>query len=356
MTPTPATQQFTRPAANDEPDVSGAHALEVKGLRRTFRATRRSPERQALAGLELTVQPGEWVSLLGPNGSGKSTLVRILAGSDAPQAGEIAIFGRQAGAEAGSRDRRLAAARLGVVFQKPGLDRLLTVRENLESQGALHGIGRRARLGRIAQLARQFGLLDRLEDRVATLSGGFQRRVDLARALLHEPDLLILDEATTGLDHQSRNAFLDLIAELRDGRADTRPLTILMTTHLMDEAERAQRVVMMADGAVVADGSPSALRSACGGRVLRVWAGEEIGSETLAVLLRQTGFATSRGETGELVGRGEPSLGVKPDVEQAVIELARLGVSFQVAPPDLGDAYLALAGRTLGHDAAEENR
>lgn len=352
MSPANTTTTQATPASQHAQPESPP-ALEVRGLWRIYAAVRRAPERRALTGLDLIVLAGQWVALLGPNGSGKSTLVRMLAGADAPQRGELLIFGRRAGIAADHIERRMAASRMGIVFQRPGLDKLLTVRENLEAQGALHGLRGKRLIGRIGALAHQFQIVDRLEDRVAVLSGGLQRRVDLARALLHEPELLILDEATTGLDHQSRNAFLDLIAQLRSERPHDRPLTVLMTTHLMDEAERSDRVVMMADGAVVADGEPSQLRSACGGRVLRVWPGD-IGAESLAVVLRQAGFAATRGDTGELIGRGEPTLGVEPDLEQAVIELARLGVSFQVAPPDLGDAYLALAGRTLSDFSGTE--
>jgi ABC-2 type transport system ATP-binding protein len=356
MTPTQASPSELKATSAGVRQTDHAIALDVRGLRKTFRATRRAPERRALVGVDLTIPAGQWAAILGPNGSGKSTLVRILAGAEAPAAGTITIYGRPAAAGAGIRDRRMAAARLGIVFQRPGLDRLLTVRENLEAQASLFGIRGKARQQRISQLASQFDLGERLNDAVAALSGGLQRRVDLARALLHEPELLVLDEATTGLDHQSRSAFLDLVSTLRHEREAVRPLTVLMTTHLMDEAERAQRVVMMSEGAIVADGVPSQLRDSCGGRILRVWPGEEQGGEALAVILRQYGFSITRGETSELVGRGEPSLGVEPDFEQAALELARLRVSFQVAPPDLGDAYLSLTGRSLAENHREITR
>jgi ABC-2 type transport system ATP-binding protein len=353
MMPAQVSNPPTENATPVPSQADGVPALEVRGLRKTYRATRRAPERRALQGLDLVVPAGEWIAVLGPNGSGKSTLVRILAGADTPASGEIRVYGRPAAADAGTRDRRMAAARLGIVFQRPGLDRLLTVRENLEAQAALFGLRGQPRTRRIAQLVSMFDLTDRLNDAAEALSGGLQRRVDLARALLHEPELLVLDEATTGLDHQSRSAFLDLIVKLREERSSSRPLTVLMTTHLMDEAERAERVVMMADGAIVADGDPAQLRNACGGRVLRAWPTLQIGAEALAVALRQHGFSVSRGDSGELVAQGEPSLGVQPDLELAVQELARAGVSFQVAPPHLGDAYLSVTGKRLGDGGPE---
>lgn len=349
MTSTPVMQSAGNVAVPLAPEA--APALEVIGLRRSFRATRRSPERRALAGVDLVVFAGQWTAVLGPNGSGKSTLVRILAGSDAAQEGTIRIFGCEVGAGASPRVRRMAASRMGIVFQKPGLDNLLTVRENLAAQGSLYGLSAGRLKDRIETLARQFGLTDRLDDRVASLSGGYQRRVDLARALLHDPDLLILDEATSGLDHESRSGFLDLISSLRSARHAAHPLTVIMTTHLMDEAERAERVVMMAEGAIVADGSPAELRAACGGRVLRVWSASESETGRLALALSQAGFKPERGENGTLIARSEQGPGAEPDIEAAVATLARLGASFQVAPPDLGDAFLAMAGRPLGDSA-----
>lgn len=335
----PATAQTAPP---------GGPALELGDLRKTYPATRHSPARRALDGLSLTVHAGEWVSLLGPNGSGKSTLVRILSGADLPDSGTVRIFG----AERFSRTGRLAAARLGVVFQRPGLDPLLSVRENLEAQASLFGLRGRERTDRIQRVTEQLGLTDRLADRVSALSGGLQRRTDLARALLHSPDLLILDEATSGLDHQARTAFLDVIERLR--AADPRGVfTILMTTHLMDEAERSGRVVMMAAGRIAADAPPEQLRSAAGGRRIRATPTLSAPPQRIERALRDAGLAASVAENGVTMGSSQG-----PDspaaIEQAAAALVRLGVPFEVSHPNLGDIYLSLTGSGLEAAPAQE--
>jgi ABC-2 type transport system ATP-binding protein len=322
------------------PGRAGGPVLEVSGLRRAYRARGKEP-RIALDGVRLRIDAGQWAALLGPNGSGKSTLVRIISGADAPDSGSVAVFGtRTCPPEPRSR---LALTRCAIVFQKPGLDDLLTVRENLTAQAVLYGLRGQAAERRIHAVATDMGLADRLSDRAGTLSGGLQRRVDLARALLHEPELIVLDEATAGLDHQSRSAFMDAIARLR---AERPGLSLLMTTHLMDEAERADRVVMMARGRIVADGPPADLRRACGGTIVRVPipAGD---SREPARLLSEAGLEVSRPDTRTLIGRAPSDGAALAQIERAAAALARSGTPFEVAPPNLGDAYLALTGTSL---------
>lgn len=332
-----------------DPTAAVPPAVEATDLHKTYPRTRRAPERRALDGVSLAVQPGEWVALLGPNGSGKSTLVRMVTGADAPDRGQVRLFGVDL--QSAGRARADLAARTSVVFQRPGLDPLLTVQENLEAQAALFGLSGEARRQRIAAVTERLGLTDRMGDRVAALSGGLQRRADLARALLHDPDLLILDEATTGLDHQSRAAFLESIAGIRSARP--RPMTVLMTTHLMDEADRAQRVVMMAAGRTVADGAPADLRAACGGRLVRLLDGQQVSDRALAVL-RDAGLTLESGPAGSTIARTiDDSPAAAAALERAVVTLTRLNVPFEVAPPNLGDAYLKLTGGTLQASDAE---
>jgi ABC-2 type transport system ATP-binding protein len=341
------TAAATNPGLGHTGEGAGVAALEVAGVSRTYPAKRGSPERAALKGVSLGVHTGEWVALLGPNGSGKSTLVRIISGADAPDSGTVRVFGASVlGAE-----RRRALARASIVFQRPGLDEMLTVRENLLAQASLYGLRGAAAEARVREVAAAMSVSDRLNDRVGSLSGGLQRRADLARALLHDPDLLVLDEATAGLDHQSRMSFLDTIASIRASRQ--RAMTVLMTTHLMDEAERADRVIMMAAGNVVADGAPAELRRSCGGRIVRVRLedGEAGGAEDV---LRRAGLEISATDPRTLEGRTTANGEAVGRIEQAAAELARAGAAFEVAPPNLGDAYLALTGASLQADGAPE--
>lgn len=319
-------------AASEQPPI----AVRASRLRRAFPGSRGRPARVALEALSLTVPVGEWVALLGPNGSGKSTLMRLLATADRPDDGTLEAFGDTvaAGAHAARRYR----ARLGVVFQSPGLDRLLTVRENLLAQAALHGLSGRDAADRIAHAARRLDLADRLDDRVGSLSGGLARRADLARALLHRPTLLLLDEPTAGLDHDARTRFLDTLAALRREAADAgRPLTALMSTHLMDEAERADRVVMMHEGRIVADGAPAVLRASLGGSTVRS------SDSASAPILERCGLSVSVAPDGGIIGRSNDS----DALAAAASGLALAGLPFEVSPPTLGDAYLAATGRPL---------
>lgn len=318
------------------PQQAGAPVVELADVRRTYPGGRGRPARAALDGVSLSVSAGQWVVLLGPNGSGKSTLVRLLAGVDQADGGRLSLF---------AQDRQHAAARIGVVFQSPGLDKLLTVRENLLAQAALFDMPADARKSRVAAVAQRLGIEDRLDDRVGALSGGLARRVDLSRALLHQPDLLILDEATGGLDHAARLEFLESIAALRRER----PLTVFMTTHLMDEAERADRVLMMSRGRIVADGCPSDLRRRGGGRVLRVSAGSRM--DEARALLGALSLPVPPPGGPEIFVRESP--GQEGVLERAVIELTRAGLPIEVAPPNLSDVYLELTGEPLDGTARE---
>lgn len=298
------------------------------GVKRRYRVVgRRGGGRVALQGVSLRVMPGEWVTLLGPNGSGKSTLLRLLVGADRPDEGAISVLGATPG---GGERWRAAAAQLGIVFQSPGLDKLLTIRENLALQGVLVGLSGarlRERVGRVTEL---LGIADRLDDRVGVLSGGLARRADLARALLGEPSLLILDEPTTGLDLAARRAFWAVIREARRGAA------ILVSTHLMEEAELGDLAVLMHKGQIAAVGSPAQLRG--GAMVLRC-ADAQGARSVLAPL----------GVSCDLAGiEGVRVEGMDSEMlVRAASELARAGIEFSIGPRTLGDAYLSVTGVDL---------
>ena len=227
--------------------------LRVQGL------TKRYGERVALDGLSLTLQPAAFVALLGPNGAGKSTLFQLLTGLFVPDAGSIEVAGLS------MRDAATRALRhIGVVFQQMSLDLDLTVRANLRFHADLHGLPRAAADARIAQGCQQAGLGADLDRATRELSGGNRRKVELVRALLHAPALLLMDEPTVGLDPKSRR---DLLAGVRADVA-ARGSAVLWATHLVEEAVGADRVLVLHKGKLLADGNPGAVAESLGGGTL----------------------------------------------------------------------------------------
>jgi ABC-2 type transport system ATP-binding protein len=236
-------------------------AIDVLSVRHRYGA------RVALDGVSFAVQPGEVFGLLGPNGGGKTTLFRILATLLLPTAGTVRIFGR------GVREEPAAVRRhIGVVFQSPALDDRLTVRENLRHHGHLYGLHGRALREAIARGLDAVSVTDREGDLVASLSGGLKRRVEVAKALLSEPRLLLLDEPSTGLDPGARRELWQSLERLRFRTG----ATVAMTTHLMDEAAGCDRVAILDAGSLVALGTPAALTSTVGGDVLWVTASDDV--------------------------------------------------------------------------------
>jgi ABC-2 type transport system ATP-binding protein len=233
--------------------VGGPAALEVAELRHRY------GQREALAAVSFRVERGEVFGLLGPNGGGKSTLFRILATLLPTQPGRARILGEDV-ATAPHAVRR----RIGVVFQHPSVDGKLTVAENLRHHGWLYGLGGRSLVARIDALLADFGLGARRDELVEGLSGGLQRRVELAKGLLAIPEVLLLDEPTSGLDPLARRDFLAHVIRLRDAEG----VTVVLTTHDMDEAERCDRVAVLDEGRLVAVGTPSELKDQVGGDVL----------------------------------------------------------------------------------------
>ena len=213
-------------------------------------------DRVAVDSVWLDVAAGEIFALLGPNGSGKTTLFRVLSTLAPIQSGSVNVLRCDLAARPES-----VRARLGVVFQTPSLDRKLTVAENLRHQGPLYGLRGDPLRQRIDVMLRRFGLNDRAGDLVETLSGGLARRVELAKGMLHQPDVLILDEPSTGLDPGAR---ADLWRYLETVRRDD-GVTILLTSHILEEAERADRIAILNAGKLAALDTPAALRATLGG-------------------------------------------------------------------------------------------
>jgi len=215
--------------------------------------------RTALNGVTFAVRSAELFGLLGPNGSGKTTLFRILSTLITPAGGQAIILGHDA-VKKSSQLRR----EIGVVFQEQSIDVKLTAAENLRHQGHLYGMrGRRLR-SRISELLERVGLADRANDYAERFSGGMQRRLELAKGLLHGPRVLLLDEPTTGLDPGARRDLWQYLRILRDEEQ----VSILVTTHLMEEAERCDRLVILSAGKVVASGTPAELKHEIGGDVI----------------------------------------------------------------------------------------
>jgi ABC-2 type transport system ATP-binding protein len=210
---------------------------------------------RAVDGVSLEVHPGEFIALLGPNGAGKTTLFQLLSGLFAADSGRIEVMGHDM-----SRDPVPALARLGIVFQQPTLDLELSVMANLLFHAGLHGIPHAVARARSEKELARIGLAERAHDKAAKLSGGNRRRVELARALLHEPRLLLMDEPTVGLDPQSRGDLLKLMLAMRGERA----VAVLWATHLCDEVPDADRVIVMHRGKLLADTAPSQLVAAAG--------------------------------------------------------------------------------------------
>ena len=292
---------------------------------------------RALDGVDFEVPQGERFAILGPNGGGKTTLFRILATLLKPARGRAAIFGH----DVASSPAAVRGA-LGVVFQAPAIDRLLTVRENLDLQGALYGLrGAELRRQRTALLDR-FGLADRIGARAGTLSGGLLRRLEIAKALLHRPRLLLLDEPSTGLDPQARADLWQAVGDQirRDGT------TVAFTTHLLDEGDRSDRVAILDQGRVVALGSPERLKAEIGRQVLVVTPGvsgpgDAQGGDLRAEIERLAGVPAREAEGNVLIdapdgARLVPLLSDALGGRIAAISLSR---------PTLFDVFLRRTGR-----------
>ena len=234
----------------------------------------RYDSRTALNGVSFDVRHAELFGLLGPNGSGKTTMFRILSTLMVPSGGRAVIMGFDAAKEPNKLRRQI-----GVVFQAQSIDVKLTAAENLWHQGHLYGLRGGVLKSRIAEMLSRVGLADRAHEKAETFSGGMQRRLELAKGLLHHPAVLLLDEPTTGLDPGARRDLWQYLQILRDEEK----VTVIVTTHLMEEAERCDRLAILNEGKLVALGTPAELKREIGGDVILLDARD---AESLAEQIR----------------------------------------------------------------------
>ena len=312
-------------------DQQAVAAVEVRGLVKSYGSI------EAVRGIDLSISPGEVFGFLGPNGAGKSTTISILCTLLRPTSG----LARVAGIDV-TRDPGGVRRRIGLVFQDPSLDDQLTARENLEFHAFLYGVPRAQRRERIDQALEMVELQERGGSQVKTFSGGMKRRLEIARGILHHPQVLFLDEPTLGLDPQTRNRIWAYLHDLRKREG----ITIFMTTHYMDEAELCDRIGVIDNGRIVAEGSPDELKAMVGGDVVTV---------TAAVPQAAADEIRRAFELEPIVdGR---SLRVEvPDgaafVPRVVRELTVPLTAVTLSRPSLDDVFLKLTGHAIRDEGA----
>ena len=285
--------------------------------------------RRALDGVSFEVQRGEIFALLGPNGGGKTTLFKILSTAFYPTNGTATIFGLDVRHQADEVRRRI-----GVVFQNPSLDKKLTVAENLQYHAQLYGLRGSAMKSRVNEMMERLAITDRARSLVETLSGGLARRVELAKGLLHQPELLILDEPSVGLDPGARRDVWLYLQKLREKEG----VTILVTTHLIDEADRSSRVLILNQGKVVALGTPASLKEQIGGDVITISSKEP---ERLTAMIRDKFGVTPTVWNGSL--RVEKHQG-HAFVSQLVDAFSDSIDAVNLSKPTLEDVFIARTG------------
>jgi ABC-2 type transport system ATP-binding protein len=305
-------------------------AIETSGLTKTYKAGDSVVE--AVKGIDLSVEAGQTYGFLGPNGAGKFTTIEMLCTIRNPTAGSARVAGFDV-----VRERDQVRRCIGLVFQQQTLDLQLTAEQNLRFHAALYGLGRADAERRIAEILEMVGLADRRSDTVAKFSGGMKRRLEIARGLMHAPQVLFLDEPTIGLDPQTRAAIWDYLRELRE-RTE---ITVFVTTHYMDEAEHCDRIAIMDHGEIVIEDAPEALKSS-------------VGTDRIAL----------RTDDDELaIARVRERLGMEAGIHEGQVTLAvadgalvvprlftELGVgirSVTVNRPSLDDVFLTYTGRTI---------
>lgn len=304
--------------------------MEIDGLSHSFGS------RRVLAEVDLQVAVGECVALLGANGSGKSTLFRILSTMLTPDEGVAKIFGHDV-----VRERSAARSKMGVVFQSPALDGVLTARENLVLHAKLSSVPSKEIGSRVDAALHEIGLSERARDRVGTLSGGMKRKLEIAKAMLGRPRVLILDEPDTGLDVPARSQLRATLKKLTESGT-----SVLLTTHLLDQAESADRVALLHDGRIVAADAPAVL-CAKGGRRRIVLKVRDVNSTRDR--LREAMSLEAIEADGRLVIHANEPENLLP---RLLASLPEPPIEVAIRQTTLEDVYLELTGRRLGEFVA----
>jgi ABC-2 type transport system ATP-binding protein len=323
--------------------------LVVDDLVKTYPGTRKSPPVQAVRGVSFAVEHGEFFGLLGPNGAGKSTTLGCISTLVRPSSGRVLVDGIDV-----TRDAKAAKARIAVVPQTRNLDRDLSVREVLTYHGRYFGLPAAEREARADRLLEELQVADKAQAKPLTLSGGQQQRVMIARALMHDPKVVLLDEPTTGLDPQARRLLWETLQSLH-----ARGITFILTTHYMEEADRlCQRLAIVDHGRVLTLDTPSALkRSLPGGHVLDLWLRAEAPLaprlRTVAGVMNLESVQPGAEEAGSADGLERVRLFVDPadGLLDRVLQVVRDGGAdlhhVSLAQPSLEDVYIHLTGRGL---------
>jgi ABC-2 type transport system ATP-binding protein len=303
----------------------------------TEQLVKRYGEIEAVRGIDLSIMPGEIFGFLGPNGAGKSTTISMLCTLLRPTSGRAAVAGFDV-----ARDPGAVRARIGLVFQDPSLDEQLTARENLDFHAFLYDVPRASRAQRINEVLDMVELADRARSKVLTFSGGMKRRLEIARGILHSPEVLFLDEPTRGLDPQTRSHIWDYLRALRRSEG----ITIFMTTHYMDEAEFCDRIAIIDMGRIVALGTPDELKARVGGDVITIVTAD---NATSAAELGSKFGLTPTVDDGTL--RIEVSDGAA-FVPRLVRDLSAQVTAVTLRRPSLDDVFLKLTGRAIREEQA----
>lgn len=296
-------------------------AVEIKNLKKYYKDVK------AVDGISFSVEEGEFFAFLGVNGAGKSTTISVICGKTPADGGEVKIAGFDP-----AKSSREIGKRLGVVFQNSVLDPSLSVYDNLKYRAALYGIGGEAFKKRLEELTTLFDLAPVLKRAVGKLSGGQRRRCDIARALVHEPDILILDEPTTGLDPQTRKNVYETVHALRREKK----MTVFLTTHYMEEAADADRVVIIDGGKILANATPLELKEEYTGDFITLYRADELRLKELGLPFEKVGDSY-RIEVADT-----------KSATQLILKHPDLFVDYEIVKGKMDDVFLAVTGKKGG--------